>query len=109
MVKFTTLNVNLNLLALHRYKRYRSEVSDTIALLEFIYESPLQEGAPIERFTFMRDSTVTSFFTALLVDMPLCLQKSKSLFKRTFELPFFKMTNMIMRAGKRGQVLNYLS
>lgn len=108
-LNFTTLNVDITLLEMHRYKRYRSEVTDTIALLDVLYDHPLQEGMPIERFTFMRYSTVTSFFAALMVDMPLCLHKSKSLFRQTFELPFFKMTNMIMRAGKRAQVLKYLS
>ena len=59
----------------------------------------------IDYFLFLRKSTVTSFFTANMVDMPLCFQKSKSLFSRTFEIPMLKLINMVMRHGLKSQAL----
>ena len=108
-IKFTTLNVDLAILEPQYYWKYRAEIVDTIALYNTIHEHPVQVSAPLDEFSFIRHSTVTSFFSALMVDMPLCFQKSKSLFSRTFELPFLKMTNMVMRAGKMAKVLKYLS
>lgn len=108
-IKFTTLNVDLTTLEMRYYYKYRAEVVDTIALFNTIYDHPLQELATVDNLMFIRHSTVTSFFSALMVDMPICLQKSKSLFSRVFELPFLKMTNMVMRAGRRAKVLKYLS
>jgi len=37
--------------------------------------------------------------------MPVCFKKSKSLYSKTFEVPLFKFTNIIMRHGKREQVI----
>jgi len=56
-------------------------------------------------FAFLRRSTITSFFAVNLVDMPVCFKKSKSLYSKTFEVPLFKFTNIIMRHGKREQVI----
>lgn len=41
--------------------------------------------------------------------MPVCFKKSKSLYSKTFELPLLKFTNMLMRAGKRGQTVKHVT
>jgi len=56
-------------------------------------------------FTFLRQSTITSFFISNMVDMPICFKKSKSLYSKTFELPLFKFINLIMRNGLRERAL----
>jgi hypothetical protein len=38
-----------------------------------------------------------------------CFKKSKSLYSKTFELPLLKFTNMLMRAGKRGQTVKHVT
>lgn len=60
-------------------------------------------------FNFLRRSTITSFFASNMVDMPVCFKKSKSLYSKTFELPLLKFTNMLMRAGKRGQTVKHVT
>lgn len=70
-------------------------------ILDFELSNPLVEP----HFHFLRRSTITSFFAVNLVDMPVCFKKSKSLYSKTFEIPFFKFTNIIMRHGKREQVI----
>lgn len=62
-----------------------------------------------ERYDVLRKSSITSFFSENLIDMPLCFKKSKSLYTKTFELPLFKFTNLIMRQGKRAQTLKYIT
>lgn len=60
-------------------------------------------------FMFLRQSTITSFFTTNLIDMPICFKKSKSLYSKTFELPLLKLTNLIMRGGAREQVVKNIT
>ena len=60
-----------------------------------------------EHFLFLRHSTITSFFSANQVDMPVCFKKSKSLYSKTFELPLLKFVNLIMRGGRREQALKF--
>lgn len=60
-------------------------------------------------FLFLRQSTITSFFTTNLIDMPICFKKSKSLYSKTFELPLLKFTNLIMRGGAREQVIKNIT
>lgn len=62
-----------------------------------------------ESFLFLRQSTITSFFMANMVDMPICFKKSKSLYAKTFEIPLLKFTNMVMRAGYRAQTVKQVS
>lgn len=68
-----------------------------------------QENFIVENFLFLRQSTITSFFSVNLVDMPLCFKKSKSLYSKTFELPLLKFINLIMRRGFREKVLKSLT
>jgi hypothetical protein len=44
-----------------------------------------------------------------LVDMPISLKKSKSLYVKTFEIQSLKLSNLLMRSGKRGLILNTLT
>jgi hypothetical protein len=60
-------------------------------------------------FLFRRSSTVKSFFTTQLIDVPICFKKSKSLLTATFELPLLKLYNMLMRSGQKSQVIKYFS
>lgn len=70
---------------------------------------PLLEVTPINSFLFLRKSTVTSFFMVSLVDMPISLKKSKSLYVKTFEIQSLKLSNLLMRSGKRGLILKTLT
>lgn len=64
-----------------------------------------QESATLEKFLFLRQSTITSFFIMNMVDMPICFKKSKSLYTKTFELPLLKFINLIMRGGLKEKTL----
>ena len=79
--------------------------------LNYSFQSldPLLEVNPIDSFLFLRKSTVTSFFMMSLVDMPISLKKSKSLYVKTFEIQSLKLSNLLMRSGKRGLILNTLA
>jgi hypothetical protein len=44
-----------------------------------------------------------------LVDMPISLKKSKSLYVKTFEIQSLKLSNLLMRDGKRGLVIKALT
>lgn len=70
---------------------------------------PLQNSVTISTFLFLRQSTITSFFSTNLIDMPICFKKSKSLYSKTFELPLLKLTNLVMRHGNREQVIRNIS
>ena len=72
-------------------------------------ERYLQNTAILSSFVFLRQSTITSFFSANLIDMPICFKKSKSLYAKTFELPLLKLTNLIMRAGLREKSIKHVS
>jgi len=63
----------------------------------------------MQDFLFLRQSSITTFFVVNQVDVPLCFNKSKSLFYRSFETPFLKLVNLFMRSGKREFTLRYLT
>jgi len=69
----------------------------------------IQSPQIFSTFLFLRQSTITSFFTTNLIDMPICFKKSKSLYSKTFELPLLKFTNLIMRGGAREQVIKNIT
>lgn len=75
----------------------------------FETEDPLLDVNPIDSFLFLRKSTVTSFFMVSLIDMPIALKKSKSLYVKTFEIQSLKLSNLLMRSGKRGLILKTLT
>jgi hypothetical protein len=63
----------------------------------------------VHKYLFFRKSTITSFFSINLVDMPICFKKSKSLYNTTFEIPLFKFLNLLMRRGQRTQALKFVT
>ena len=63
----------------------------------------------VHKYLFFRKSTITSFFSINLVDMPICFKKSKSLYNTTFEIPLFKFLNLLMRRGQRTQTLKFVT
>lgn len=67
------------------------------------------DTSPFDSFLFLRNSTVTSFFMTNLVDMPIAFKKSKSLYSKTFEIQTLKLSNLLMRDGKRDLVLKALT
>jgi hypothetical protein len=77
--------------------------------LNDLTELDIQTDDISNAFNFLRRSTITSFFASNMVDMPVCFKKSKSLYSKTFELPLLKFTNMLMRAGKRGQTVKHVT
>lgn len=62
-----------------------------------------------QKYLFFRKSSITSFFSTNLVDMPICFKKSKSLYNTTFEIPLFKFLNLLMRRGQRAQSLKFVT
>lgn len=56
------------------------------------------------RFDYLNESSIKSFFNSQLVDVPLCFKKSKSLYSQTFEMPRRKLTNILMRSGRKSLV-----
>jgi hypothetical protein len=69
----------------------------------------VQTSYTFSNFLFLRQSTITAFFSTNLIDMPICFKKSKSLYAKTFELPLLKFTNLIMRGGLREQVIKNIT
>jgi len=76
---------------------------------DHLIQHELAEESTLSSFKFLRQSTIKSFFNSQLVDVPICFQKSKSLYTPTFEIPLIKMSNMIMRSGLRGQVMKQVT
>lgn len=73
--------------------------------IEAVLDRSMEHTNVAEHFQFLRQSTITSFFMASMVDMPVCFKKSKSLYSRTFEIPLLKLSNILMRAGLRGKTM----
>jgi hypothetical protein len=63
----------------------------------------------LDSFMSLKQSSLTAFFSSNLIDVPLVLKKSKSLFFKSFELPLVRFTNYIMRGGLRLSALKTLS
>lgn len=85
------------------FPTFVNEASDENRINEFV------EQEVIQNFLFIRQSTITSFFSLNMIDMPLCFKKSKSLYSKTFELPALKLSNMLMRDGLRAKIFKSLT
>lgn len=59
--------------------------------------------------SYFRRSTIMSFFAENQVDVPLCFNKSSSLFFKSFELPHLKFSNLLMRRGNRSFISKVLT
>lgn len=61
-----------------------------------------------EPFFFLKNSSYISFFLTNMVDVPVCFKKSKSLQRRSFELPILKLFNLITLKGKKEKTFKIL-
>lgn len=108
-LSFDSNDLDLEFYSLRELYSYDSTIRPLITEFNDFLDSEVQNPNTIEHFLFLRQSTITSFFASYRVDMPVCFKKSKSLYSRTFEIPFLKLSNMVMRAGYRGQVAKNVS
>ena len=88
---------------------------------DFFYENPLlvleDITDPYFDFTLntdpsifnVRRSSITTFFSTNLIDMPICFNKSKSLYMKSFQIPLLKFTNLIMRKGFQNRTLKIIT
>ena len=51
-----------------------------------------------------QSTTLVSFFALQLIDIPLCFQKTKSLYSATASVPKLRFLNMLMRHGKKAKM-----
>ena len=63
-----------------------------------------EEDAPLETVFTQQSTTLVSFFALQLVDIPLCFQKTKSLYSPTASIPKLRFLNMLMRHGKKAKM-----
>lgn len=61
-----------------------------------------------ESFFFFKNSSYISFFLNNMIDVPVCFKKSKSLKRKSFELPILKLFNLIMLKGKKEKTFKIL-
>jgi hypothetical protein len=105
------LTFNDNEFFINNYTLYRSRdcYTNLVSPLKDSVEASLNQEVEdlnvAKHFSFLRQSTITSFFTANMIDMPVCFKKSKSLYSKTFEIPLLKLSNILMRAGLRGNTI----
>lgn len=101
---------NYNLQKLQLVKKHYSLYADmfllTTSLDENLWCNPTNVA---QKYLFFRKSSITSFFSTNLIDMPICFKKSKSLYNKTFEIPLFKFLNLLMRRGQRTQTLKFVT
>ena len=64
-------------------------------------------SSEIINFGYLRRSTITSFFSSLMIDLPLCFHKSKLLFSKTFKITTLRFLNFAMRHGRRTSALRF--
>ena len=84
---------------------YENSLAPLRDSIELSLDDGMADTSVANHFQFLRQSTITSFFMASMVDMPVCFKKSKSLYSKTFEIPLLKLSNILMRAGLRGKTM----
>jgi len=101
---------NYNLLKLQMTKQHYTLTSDLFMLNTSLDEDIACNPTHVaQKYLFFRKSSITSFFSTNLIDMPICFKKSKSLYNTTFEIPLFKFLNLLMRRGQRTQSLKFVT
>ena len=63
----------------------------------------------LSNFLFFKKSTMTSFFILNMIDVPIKLKQTKSIYFKSFELPILRFLNYLMRGGLRNPVLKGLN
>lgn len=58
----------------------------------------------LDTFFWQRYPTLVSFFSVQRIDIPVCFQKSKSLYSSSMSTPQLRLITMLMRHGRRAHV-----
>lgn len=93
------------------FKTYINNSFDLNSFDYFFHNTPFKENyywnekIDLNYFLFLKTSSFISFFINSNIDVPTCFKKSKSLSFKTFELPFIKFFNLIMRHGRRDKTI----
>jgi hypothetical protein len=109
LLKSVTTN-DYNLLPSFKTYIQNSEYPDNGLFFEI---SPFSENLywnekiELHNFIFLKTSSFISFFINSNIDVPTCFKKSKSLSFKTFELPFIRFFNLIMRKGQRDKTIKF--
>ena len=68
----------------------------------------LAKSKIFDSFLYLRYSFFISFFLNNMLDVPVCFRKSRSLIRKNNQLPLLKFSNLLMRQGKREQIIKKL-
>lgn len=69
------------------------------------FENELGERVPfMPKTTLNTQSSITTFFSTSMIDIPRCLKKSTSLYKPIFAATHLKFLNILMRHGRKEQI-----
>lgn len=58
----------------------------------------------LPNFKIRRRSSISTFFSTNMIDIPRCLKTSYSLYKPIYELPHLKLLNILMRHGMKEKI-----
>ena len=83
-------------------------VTDTLDFDEVLMEH-YGEHEAIEDFEYLKARSFTAFFRNNHIDVPRCFRKTKSVRRPINEIDFLKLSNYLMRDGKRVRALNDLT
>lgn len=83
---YSTYNFNLNL----RTDEFENELEERVSFL-----TPVQ---------LSQKSSITTFFTNHMIDIPRCLKKGYSIYKPIFNSPHLKLLHILMRHGCKEQI-----
>ena len=69
------------------------------------FENEFEERVPFMPKTILNSqSSITTFFSTNMIDIPRCLEKSTSLYKPVFAATRLKFLNILMRHGRKEQI-----
>lgn len=63
----------------------------------------------LSSFLFLKKSSMTAFFIMNMIDVPIRLKQTKSIYFKSFELPILRFVNYLMRGGLRNSALKRLT
>lgn len=85
-----------------------STFGNEIAMLPRSYQHFKLNNNFLDEYAFLRRSSFINFFINNFVDVPICFKKSKSLKTKNAELPLLKLSNLLMKQGKREKAVRHL-